>query len=376
MVASAGEDYPWLWTSEDEARAKRSSGESPDEARESRALPSISGAFAFRLYDEQGFPLDLTELMARERGLTVDREGFESLMEEQRSRARAAQKKTAIEVSASDGNVVTNFLGYDHDHTGADVISVTPANGETAVVLNNSVCYAEMGGQVGDTGEMRSEDRSWKISDTRKSGGTWVHLVEGDEAPRDGEHVTVAFDAPRRHAIERHHTVTHLLHWALHEVVSRDAAQKGSYVGPDKLTFDFSSAALTPQQRRDVEKLVNEKIAQQEPVSWTEIPFDEAKHRKDIIQFFGEKYGDTVRVLQIGGEPRALNGYSMELCGGTHVRATSEIGPFRIVREEAIAAGIRRIEAIAGDAGGARAQAAARGQQEKFENVSTKKRKS
>ena len=116
--------------------------------------------------------------------------------------------------------------------------------------------------------------------------------------------------------------MTHLLHWALHEVASRDASQKGSYVGPDKLTFDFSSAPLTPEQKRDVEKLVNEKIAENAPVSWTEIPFAQAKQRKDIIQFFGEKYGDTVRVLQIGGAPHALNGYSMELCGGTHVRST------------------------------------------------------
>jgi alanyl-tRNA synthetase len=167
--------------------------------------------------------------------------------------------------------------------------------------------------------------------------------------------------------------VTHLLHWALHEVVSRDASQKGSYVGPDKLTFDFSSAPLTKQQVRDVEKLVNEKAAENAPVSWTEIPFAEAKERKDIIQFFGEKYGDTVRVLQIGGAPRALNGYSMELCGGTHVRSTSEIGPFRIVKEEAIAAGIRRIEAVAGDAARGWAMQEAARQQEKFEALARKK---
>jgi alanyl-tRNA synthetase len=167
--------------------------------------------------------------------------------------------------------------------------------------------------------------------------------------------------------------VTHLLHWALHEVVSRDASQKGSYVGPDKLTFDFSSAPLTPQQKRDVEKLVNEKIAENAPVSWTEIPFQDAQQRKDIIQFFGEKYGDTVRVLQIGGAPHAFNGYSMELCGGTHVRSTGEIGPFRIVREEAIAAGTRRIEAVAGDAAGAWAREEAARQQERFETLARKK---
>src|SRR5206468_11192567 len=180
-------------------------------------------------------------------------------------------------------------------------------------------------------------------------------------------------DAARRRAIQAHHTVTHLLHWALHEIVSREASQKGSYVGPDKLTFDFSSAALTPQQEHDVEELVNEKIAENAPVSWTEIPYGEVKQRKDIIQFFGEKYGDTVRVLQIGGAPHALNGYSMELCGGTHVRATGEIGPFRIVREEAIAAGTRRIEAVAGDAAGAWAREEAARQQETFEALARKK---
>jgi alanyl-tRNA synthetase len=139
------------------------------------------------------------------------------------------------------------------------------------------------------------------------------------------------------------------------------------------LTFDFSGAALTKQQVRDVEKLVNEKIAENAPVSWMEIPFTEAKQRKDIIQFFGEKYGGTVRVLQIGGAPRALNGYSMELCGGTHVRSTAEIGPFRIVKEEAIAAGTRRIEAVAGDAARAWAKDEATRQQEKFEALARRK---
>src|SRR5207248_1624618 len=136
-------------------------------------------------------------------------------------------------------------------------------------------------------------------------GNTYIHrakLIEG-RAPKPGEAVRVSVDVDRRKRIQGHHTVTHLLHWALHEVVSRDAAQKGSYVGPDKLTFDFSSAALTPEQKRDVEKLVNEKISENAPVSWTEVPYAEAKKRKDIQQFFGEKYGDLVRVVQVGGEP-------------------------------------------------------------------------
>src|SRR5262249_9747847 len=208
-----------------------------------------------------------------------------------------------------------------------------------------------------------------------KRGDVFVHrakLVQG-RAPEPGEAVRISVDADRRKLIQGHHTVTHLLHWALHEVVSRDASQKGSYVAPDKLTFDFSSAPLTAQQKRDVEKLVNEKIAANAPVSWIEIPFAEAKQRKDIIQFFGEKYGDTVRVLQIGGARRALDGYSMELCGGTHVRSTGEIGPFRIVKEEAIAAGTRRIEAVAGDAARIWTTQEAARQQEKFDVLARKK---
>ncbi len=239
--------------------------------------------------------------MARERGLTVDTAGFEKLMEQQRDRARKAQKKSVIEVSEAEAQPATNFLGYEHDHTGADVVAVVDVGGKKGVVLNNSVLYAEMGGQVADRGEMIGESGSWKIEDTRKSGDTWLHIIVADSTPAIGEHVTLRIDRTRRSAIERHHTVTHLLHWALHEIVSRDATQKGSYVGPEKLTFDFSSAALTKEQVRAVEKLVNEKIAEQEPVSWTEIPYAEAKDRSEIMQFFGDKYGDLVRVVQIGG---------------------------------------------------------------------------
>jgi alanyl-tRNA synthetase len=337
------------------------------------SIPSISAEHAFKLYDTYGFPLDLTELMARERGLRVDSRGFEHFMEQQRARARAAQKKDVIELSQIETKEPTHFLGYDLDHTSADVQEVVALKGKTAVVLNNSVCYAEMGGQVGDTGELIGAGKLWRVVNTQHSGNTWLHFIEGEDAPGVGEHVTVEYDAPRRTAIQRHHTVTHLLHWALHEIVSREAAQKGSYVGPEKLTFDFSSAALTPQQRRDVEKLVNEKIAENGSVSWTEIPYVEAKKRSDIQQFFGDKYGELVRVVQVGGQPEGLNGYSMELCGGTHVRATGDIGSFRIVREEAIAAGIRRIEAVAGDSARDWAKTEAAKQQEKFEALARKK---
>src|SRR5215475_4379401 len=345
---------------------------------------AISGEFGFKLYDTYGFPLDLTELMARERGLTVGVAEFEKLMDEQRERARKAQKKEEISVEEGElGVEPTKFLGYDFLETESVVETVLPGKraGEVNIVLDRTPFYAEMGGQVGDRGLLhvpghdRTEVGQLRVVDTQKRGDVFVHratLVEG-RAPEPGEAVRVSVDIDRRRAIQGHHTVTHLLHWALHEVVSRDASQKGSYVGPDKLTFDFSSAPLTKQQVRDVEKLVNQRIAENTPVSWTEIPYTEVKQRKDIIQFFGEKYGDTVRVLQIGGAPHALNGYSMELCGGTHVKLTSEIGPFRIVKEEAIAAGIRRIEAVAGDAARIWAKQETARQKEKFESLARKK---
>jgi alanyl-tRNA synthetase len=274
-------------------------------------------------------------------------------------------------------------LGYDFLETESVVEAVLPGktSKEVNIIIDRTPLYAEMGGQVGDRGLLHVPGHDWtevgqlRVIDTQKRGDVFVHraeLVQG-RPPEPGEAVRISVDADRRKLIQGHHTVTHLLHWALHEIVSRDASQKGSYVGPDKLTFDFSSAPLTPQQKRDVEKLVNEKIAENAPVSWTEIPFAEAKQRKDIIQFFGEKYGDAVRVLQIGGSPRALNGYSMELCGGTHVSLTSEIGPFRIVKEEAIAAGTRRIEAVAGEAAREWAKQEAARQQEKFETLARKK---
>ena len=350
----------------------------------SRGVSTISGSFAFRLYDEQGFPLDLTELMARERGLAVDIAGFETLMEEQRTRARKGQKKE--EISVEEGKLKaepTKFLGYDFLEVESVVETVLLGKkpDELNIVLDQTPFYAEMGGQVGDRGLLhvpghdRTEVGQLRVIDTQKRGDVFVHrasLLEG-RAPEPGEAVRVSVDVDRRRAIQGHHTVTHLLHWALHQVVSRDASQKGSYVGPDKLTFDFSGAPLTKQQVRDVEKLVNQKITENAPVSWTEIPYADARKRTDIVQFFGEKYGDSVRVLQIGGAPHALDGYSMELCGGTHVRSTGDIGPFRIVKEEAIAAGIRRIEAVAGDAARNWAKQEAARQQEKFETLARKK---
>ena len=314
-------------------------------------LLNISGDFAFKLYDTYGFPVDLTDLMAREQGLSVDHAGFEVEMEKQRARARAAQKKTVIEVSQLASDVATAFVGFEQLETAAKVAEVLDIKGRTAVVLDRSSCYAEMGGQVGDTGQIRLGGQLWRVVDTQKAGAAWLHFVDGADAPEKGAEVVLAVDAARRAAIQRHHTVTHLLHWALHEVVRREASQKGSSVGPDKLTFDFNSAAVTPAQLADIERLVNERIVENASVSWREVPYADVKARKDVMQFFGDKYGDTVRVVQIGGAAGALDGYSMELCGGTHTRATGEIGLFRITGEGAIAAGIRRIEAVAGLAG-------------------------
>ncbi|MDX1951265.1 MAG: alanine--tRNA ligase [Verrucomicrobiota bacterium] len=310
-----------------------------------KALP---GDFAFKLYDTYGFPLDLTELMAREAGLSVDTAGFEKLMEEQRARARASQKKEVISLSNLDTAAPTRFVGFDQLEAKSRVQDVVSIKERTAVLLDVSPFYAEMGGQVGDTGVIAAGANLWRITNTQKSGNTFLHFIDGQDAPQTGTEVELKVDVGRRAAIQRHHTVTHLLHWALHEVVSREATQKGSAVTPEKLTFDFNSQTLTAQQLNDIERLVNERILENAPVSWKEVPYAEVKGRQEIMQFFGDKYGDTVRVVQIGGQAGELNGYSMELCGGTHARGTGEIGLFRIVGESAIAAGVRRIEAVSG----------------------------
>ena len=308
----------------------------------------LTGEFAFKLYDTYGFPLDLTELMAREAGLTVDNAGFDTLMEEQRNRARAAQKKEIISVLTLSSDASTEFVGFEQLSATATVTEIVEEKKRTGIVLDRSPFYAEMGGQVGDTGTLSIGDKTWAVTDTQKAGDAFLHFIKGDSTLESGSQVEVMVDALRRAAVQRHHTVTHLFHWALHEVTNQDASQKGSYVGPEKLTFDFNSPALTPQQVADIEQLVNERIVDNAVVSVTGMPYSEVAGNDGILQFFGDKYGDTVRVVQIGGEANALNGYSMELCGGTHARATGEIGLFRISAESAIAAGVRRVEAVAG----------------------------
>jgi len=315
---------------------------------------------AFRLYDTFGFPLDLTELMARERGFEVDVAGFEKLMNEQRERARAdhAAKKAAVFVENAGADVKpTEFIGYGHLQAEAVVEAVSCTDdGIFSIVLDKTPCYPEMGGQVGDTGRMRviaggEIVGELEIVDTQKQGELFVHvtkLIDGRK-PESGEKVQVEVDAGRRADIQRHHTATHLFHWALHEVVSKDARQRGSLVAEDHLRFDFNAPEkLSARQIEAIEKLVNEKIKAAEPVYTVEVSFSEVKQHPEIQQFFGEKYGDVVRVVQCGGEAGKFNGFSMELCGGCHVKSTSELQLFKIMSESSIAAGIRRVEAACG----------------------------
>ncbi len=304
---------------------------------------------AFELYDTYGFPLDLTQVMARERGLKIDLPEFERLMDEQREKGRSAQKKTVVLAGEQDA-APTEFVGFEMDHCKTTVVGLRAGpKGETFALVNRSPLYAEMGGQVGDTGLLLVKDEKLEVLDTVKRGATFfLKLKEAPVAELENAPAILQVDEPRRRAIEAHHTATHLLHWALHEVVDRKIEQKGSFVGPDRLRFDFNSQALTAAQLAQVEALINQHTIANDSVSWVERPYAEVKANPAIMQFFGDKYGAQVRVVQIGGEPGALNGYSMELCGGTHVRSTGQCGAFAIVSEGAIAAGVRRIEAVSG----------------------------
>ncbi len=207
-----------------------------------------------------------------------------------------------------------------------------------------------MGGQSGDTGFLVTGGNEIPVTGIQQIGKARAHIIDASYQIKVGDTVTLKLDATRRRLIEAHHTATHLLHWALHEVVSADAAQQGSSVDENRLRFDFNSAAVTPEQIAAMEEKVNAAISANETVSWKEVPHASIKDRSDIMQFFGDKYGETVRVVQVGGEREALDGYSMELCGGTHVRNTGEIGLFKIKWEGAIASGVRRIEAVCGEA--------------------------
>ena len=308
----------------------------------------LSGDVSFELYDTFGFPIDLTELLCAERGLRVDMPRFEKLMEQQQERSRAAQKSSVVRALDISTDAVTDFLGFDSDECEATVLEIHPQEDTLFVITDKTPFYAEMGGQAGDIGTLNDIP----VSGTQQIGQARAHIISKSQISnlKSGDKVTLKIDTARRRPIEAHHTATHLLHWALHEAVSKEATQQGSSVDEHRLRFDFNSAPLTPEQIAAMEEMVNGAIKQDMAVSWTEVPHASIKDRKDIMQFFGDKYGDVVRVVEIGGKRNALDGYSMELCGGTHVRNTSEIGLFKIKSEGAIAAGVRRIEAVCGDA--------------------------
>ncbi|MGB6223484.1 alanine--tRNA ligase [Haloferula sp.] len=310
---------------------------------------TLSGEVAFELYDTFGFPLDLTELLCAERRLGMNKQRFEELMEQQRDRARAAQKSTVVRALDISTDAETEFVGFEADEADVLVLEVHPQEDSLFVITDRTPFYAEMGGQVGDTGILVTGATAHDVSNVQQIGLARAHAIPSDAVVKAGDTVKLRVDHRRRRPIEANHTATHLLHWALHEVVSRDAAQQGSAVDEERLRFDFNSAPVTHEQICQMEELVNEKINADESVSWVEVPHDEVKKREDVMQFFGDKYGDTVRVVQIGGEPGRLDGYAMELCGGTHVRNTRAVGIFKIKSEGAIASGVRRIEAVTGE---------------------------
>ena len=310
----------------------------------------LSGEFAFKLYDTFGFPSDLTQLLCAERGLKIDMATFEALMERQRELGRNARTQQLVRAADIASEVSTTFTGFEEDESTATALEIHQQEDALLVITDRTPFYVEMGGQLGDQGTLTVKGINYPVSVVQQLASARAHSLPADAQIAVGDVVTLSIDPNRRRPIEAHHSATHLLHWALHEVVSTEAAQQGSMVSRNRLRFDFNSGALSPEQIDTLEKKVNNSIEAGEAISWQEVPHESIKDRKDIQQFFGDKYGDEVRVVQIGGQRDQLNGYSMELCGGTHVRNTKEIGLFKIKSEGAIASGIRRIEAVCGAA--------------------------
>lgn len=313
----------------------------------------IPGETVFTLYDTYGFPVDLTNDIARERGLTLDYAGYEKAMEAQRERARAASK-FGIDYNAEGLSIEgeTEFTGYDHID-GKERVRLVLVNGEErkavagddcVVVLERTPFYAESGGQVGDTGLLTWNGGRFEVADTRKDGDNHLHvgtLIEGELTA--GQEVDARIDHERRERTKRNHSATHLLHAALRKVLGEHVNQKGSLVDPDKLRFDFSHfEAVTPEQLKEIERQVNEQVLQNTPVE-IDVTDMETAQEKGAMALFGEKYGDVVRVLSMGSDR-----YSVELCGGTHVSRTGDIGMMRITSESGISSGVRRIEAVTG----------------------------
>ena len=311
----------------------------------------VPGAMVFRLYDTYGFPVDLTADVARERGHQIDMEGFEAAMAAQRERARAASQFGATHGEGLDVDVQTAFDGYDHLTANGNVVALfsgargvdrIAAGEEGLMVLDRTPCYAESGGQVGDRGGFRSRDALGDVLDTQKQGEAFLHRIRVTSGQLvTGVNVDVQVDQVKRRATAGNHSATHLLHAALRRLLGDHVHQKGSLVDQDRLRFDFAHFdAVKPEELRDIERMVNERIRDDLEVE-TRVMAQKDAVAAGAMALFGEKYGDLVRVLSMGD-------FSVELCGGTHVRRTGEIGLFKIVSESGVAAGVRRIEAVTG----------------------------
>jgi alanyl-tRNA synthetase len=302
----------------------------------------ISGRDAFILYDTYGFPFDLTQLMAKERGLKIDENGFQNELEMQRTRARNAQKKSQVIIADEAVSGATQFLGYAQlEGVEAEILQIISTEEGTFVAVDRTPFYGEMGGEVGDSGTLFYREQTIPVLDTlRNAQGMFLHKVAQNDELKLGEKVVLSVDVLRRKEIQRHHTATHIMHAALRKILGNHIKQCGSHVGDCGLRFDFNHfTALTRDELASVENFVNAIILENLPVRAQEMFFREIP--ATCIAHFNEKYGETVRVLSIGD-------ISMELCGGCHVAATGELGIFKIVKESAIAAGVRRIEAVVG----------------------------
>lgn len=302
-----------------------------------------------KLWETYGFPTDMTQNLLEEVELDTDQDEVKRLVEDHIGTGGKGNNAATVAATKIKTDATTEFVGFETDETEAAVLEWIENEDGVFAIVDKSPFFIEKGGQQGDTGELVAGDETVGVLNALGVGeATALHLDMKPETATDT--VTLRIDTDRRRAIESHHTATHLFHWALHEAVSPDATQQGSLVAPDRLRFDFNSDALTPDQIADIESRVNRCIESGDPVSTREVPHGEIKDNPDIMQFFGDKYGDLVRVVQIGGKVGEFDGYSMELCGGTHSQSTSDLGFFRVKSEGAIAAGIRRIEAVCGDA--------------------------
>jgi alanyl-tRNA synthetase len=371
LVDTMGSDYRELQkaqhriaeilTAEEEAflRTLRRGGNILNQVIEkAQSSQKISGDDAFKLKDTYGLPIEEILLIAKDSNLTVDVERYQNLELEAKERSRSSQKTTQqvasenLYASFVEKNGPTEFLGYTLHHSVSKItglfhdgqfVNSLEEGQEGIVLLDKTPFYAEMGGQIGDIGTLTGDHKLFQVTDCRAPyKGIIAHIGKVEKGSlKIGDPITAAIDISRRQNIENNHTATHLLHWALQTVLGEHIKQAGSVVEPHRLRFDFSHhKALTPEEINRIEDLINEKIRTNQTVTWYEIPYEEAQHRDDIKQFFGEKYSTIVRVIDID--------YSKELCGGTHTSALGNIGYFRIGKESSIAAGVRRIEAVTG----------------------------